>query len=122
MVSNSVGTVFSPAAWLKVSPCYHDTTAGPDWNHRRTGDLQRGLREYASVELSVAIRGCRSPGRNQPILDLTNLTADQAGSYSVVISNSEGVFTSSNAVLTTVPLVNTHAGPALRSGTLSAWL
>ncbi|HET7626010.1 MAG TPA: hypothetical protein VFM25_12175, partial [Verrucomicrobiae bacterium] len=39
------------------------------------------------------------PGETQPVLILTNLTKNQAGNYSVVVSNAFGFAVSSNAVL-----------------------
>jgi len=51
------------------------------------------------------MNGTNLPGATNTLLVLTNVTLNQAGSYSVIVSNSLGTVTSSNALLTMVPLI-----------------
>jgi alpha-tubulin suppressor-like RCC1 family protein len=115
MVSNSVGTIVSPAAWLTVVP--FAITTQPRYLTGIIGGpvtFTVGCESVLPLSYQWRFGDEGLPGETNQFLDLTNLTADQGGSYSVVISNSAGVITSSNAVLITVPLViNTHpAGQA----------
>ena len=118
MVSNSVGSVVSPAAALTVAP-FAITTQPQHLTGIIGGPLTFTVDCESVLPLSYQWRFGENdlPGETNQFLALTNLTADQAGNYSVIISNSDGVLTSSNAVLATVPLViNTH--PASQSPVL----
>lgn len=108
VVSNSVGVTISASARLTVVPL--TITAQPqDQTAIIGGSVQFNVACQSVLPVSYQWRfgAVDLSGETNSILNLTNVQAGQAGSYSVVISNNAGNIVSSNALLTTVPFIIT---------------
>jgi plastocyanin len=110
MISNSAGSVISSAATLTVSSEVFAPVISTQPGSQTVG-------AGANVTFTVAATGTAPlgyqwkkggtniPGANSATLTLTAVTSANAGSYTVVVSNSKGTVTSSAAMLTVNPLV-----------------
>ncbi len=105
-ISNRIGSILSPSAALNVVPL-SIITQPQDQTGIIGGPVTFNVicDSVLPVFYQWRFGGSDLPGQTGSSLTLTGLTAGQGGTYSVVISNSAGVIISSNAVLTTVPLV-----------------
>ena len=105
VVSNSVGTATSSNALLSVVPLIIITQ--PQSQSVCVGcTASFGVNCQSVLPLTYQWRmnGTNLPGATNNPLVLTNVNYSQAGSYSVVVSNSAGAVTSSNALLSVVPV------------------
>jgi len=70
------------------------------------GTVSLGVSCQSVLPLTYNAAGRDQPARrNRKSLVLSNVVMSCAGTYSVVVSNSAGTVTSSNALLTVIPLV-----------------
>jgi len=108
VVNNSVGTATSSAAVLTVNPA-------PVAPSIVSQPVNQAVVEGGNVSFSVTANGtapltyqwrrngANLAGATSATLNLTGVTTNQAGSYTVVVNNSVGTATSSAAVLTVNP-------------------
>jgi len=106
VVSNSAGTVTSSNAQLKVLALVINTNPQSQTVFGG-GTVSLGVSCQSVLPLSCQWRldGTNLPGATVNPLVLSNVLMSQAGTYSVVVSNSAGMVTSSNALLTVIPLI-----------------
>ena len=106
VVSNSAGTVTSSNAQLKVLALVINTNPQSQTVFGG-GTVSLGVSCQSVLPLAYQWRldGTNLPGATGNPLVLSNVVMSQAGTYSVVVSNSAGTVTSSNALLTVIPLI-----------------
>jgi len=106
VVSNSAGTVTSSNALLKVIALVINTNPQSQTVFGG-GTVSLGVSCQSVLPLTYQwqLDGTNLPGATGNPLVLSNVAMSQAGRYSVVVSNSAGTVTSSNALLTVIPLV-----------------
>ncbi|MBI3853018.1 MAG: immunoglobulin domain-containing protein [Verrucomicrobia bacterium] len=109
LISNSVGSVTSSSAILTVSPAAVApaiATQPASQTITEGGNASFSVTATATAPLSYQWRlnGANLGGANGATLNLTSVTTNQAGTYTVLISSSAGSVTSSPAILTVIPL------------------
>jgi len=106
VVSNSAGTVASGNALLKVLPLVINSSPQSQTVFAgSTVSFAASCQSVLPLSYQWQLDGTNLPGANGNPLVLSNAMMSQAGTYSVLVSNSAGAVTSSNALLTVIPLV-----------------
>jgi hypothetical protein len=101
-ISNLLGYVTSLPATLTVSQFAPTITAQPSDQSVQSGDSVQFYVEALGApppQYQWRFKGSALPGETNANLFLSNVTTNQAGAYSVVVSNSVGAATSQAAVL-----------------------
>ena len=106
VISNSAGTVTSSNAALTVVPFVLNTQPQSQTNFAgSTVSFSVGCQSVLPLSYQWRLEGTNLPGATANPLVLPNVTLGQAGNYSVLITNSAGTATSSNALLALLPFV-----------------
>jgi len=105
LVSNSTGSAFSAKAVLTVIPLVLNTNLASQTAFAG-GTVSFGVSCQSVLPLTYQWRlaGTNLPGATSNPLVLSNVDYGQAGSYSVMVSNSAIAVASSDALLTVMPL------------------
>jgi hypothetical protein len=123
VVKNSAGSVTSANATLTVNAATTPSTAPKITTQPASKTVTVG----SSTSLSVTATGSPTPtyqwrkagtaisGATSSTLNLSNVTTGSAGVYSVVVKNSAGSVTSSNATLTVNAAPSTNSAPKITS-------
>lgn len=118
VVSNALGMAKSTNAILTVLPCV--ITEQPR-NERvavgRSATLSIQASSVATLRYQWRFNGGLISGATSAGLTLTDVQEDDAGVYQVELSNSFGLVTSSNAVLTVVPAIDLALAGIWQGGT-----
>lgn len=114
IVSNAYGAVTNSGAVLTLTPALitaqptHQTIYGGDTATNSVGAQGPGL------QYQWRFLGTNLPGQTNAQVAIANVTTNNAGEYTVMVSNTYGSVASSNATLTVVPIAIT-AQPAGQS-------
>lgn len=108
IVTNPLGSATSSNAVLTVNtnPSAPVFITQPSSNTVRVGDSTSFIAAAVGTQpltYQWKTNGVALPGATSPTLNLTSIQVTDAGTYTVVASNSVGSTTSSNAVLTVIP-------------------
>ena len=122
-VTNSLGTVTS--ARVKLPPAWHRPVflIQPQPQSVLCGDpatFQTAANGTLSLNYQWQVAGTNIPGATNLVLTLASVTGDDAGNYTVVVTNSSGAATSQVAVLTVIgqpPLITSPLTAAGKQGT-----
>ena len=121
VVSNSAGSVTSASATLTVNPATAPATAPSITTQPASTTVTAG----GNASFSVTATGSPAPtyqwqkggaaigGATSASLSLTNVQSFDAGTYSVVVSNSAGSVTSANASLTVTAATSPGTSPSI---------
>jgi alpha-tubulin suppressor-like RCC1 family protein len=118
VVSNSIGATFETALLTVVPLVINAQPMSQTGFAGGTVDFSVNCQSVLPATYQWQLGGTNLPGATGSSLGLSNLSMDQAGSYSVVVSNSAGMVISSNALLTVVPFTITTQ-PQSQTVTLS---
>jgi hypothetical protein len=121
-VSNSLGTVTS--ASVELPPAWHRPVflVQPQNQTAQCGDsatFQASANGTMPLNYQWQVAGTNIPGATNLVLTLASVTGDDAGEYTVVMTNASGSATSQTAVLTVVgqpPLITSSLTAAGKQG------
>jgi alpha-tubulin suppressor-like RCC1 family protein len=105
VISNAYGSVESSDATLTVLPLIiTNHPVSQTWYGGDTASFQAGAIGQGPLGYQWRFNGADLPAQTNSTLSLVGIGTNQAGSYSVLVSNVYGAVESSNALLTVIPL------------------